>query len=223
MYEGGTTEDRWSRYRSWNAALASVICGPEFSGLPVFLDLEEDVLEKVAIAAGYDSHDPRSGLISAVRPTLNPPSHRAGMFGSHKAQLLRWHIESGDPPPTLALLAVLSLAAEDMHGGDGFATHDYYNRLMALLNVTDEHDKELIIKAYRRCSADLWDSLNNWLTFHEGELGSLPHSLWGSLMLAYPFHKQSCAQLTARSCANSSRTSASPSAPTSPRGIWDCC
>ncbi len=171
MYEGSTTEDRWSRYRCWNAALVSVICGRESSGLPVFLDLEENVLEKVAIAAGNDDHDPRSGLINAVLPTLNPPSHRAGMFGSHKAQLLRWHIESGDPPPTLALLAVLSLAAEDMHGGDGFAAHDYYNRLMSLLNVTDEHDKELIIKAYRHCSADLWDSLNDWLMFHEGELG----------------------------------------------------
>lgn len=167
----GSAEERWSRYLDWNAALAAVVYGPESSGIPVFLDLEYDVLAKIAIDAGGLCDNPRQELIKAVHPTLNAVGHQAGIFGSHRARLLRWKIESGEPPPTIALLAVLSLAAEDMHGGDGFATHDYYNRLMPLLGVTNEHDKERVINAYRRCSGQLWGSLNDWLESQEGERG----------------------------------------------------
>ena len=47
-----TTEERWKSYLEWNAALATVVYGPEASGLPVFLDLEDELLEKVAVEAG---------------------------------------------------------------------------------------------------------------------------------------------------------------------------
>lgn len=171
MSESWSTTDRWGLYFRWNAALAAVVYGPEASGLPVFLDLEEDVLAKVAIEAGQYEGDARRGLIEAVRPTLNSPNHSAGIFGGYRARLLRWKVEVGELPPTIGLLAVLSLAAEDMHGGDGFKAHDYYNRLMPLLGVSAERDKQLVISAYRTCSADLWSSLNDWLEFHEGERG----------------------------------------------------
>ena len=47
-----TTEERWKSYLEWNAVLATVVYGPEASGLPVFLDLEDELLEKVAVEAG---------------------------------------------------------------------------------------------------------------------------------------------------------------------------
>ena len=93
------------------------------------------------------------------------------MFGGHLYRLMRWRPESGEPPPSIALLSVLSLAAEDMHGGDGFVAHDYYNRLMPLLGVDNEDDKQRVVRAYRDCSQRLWGSLNDWLEGIDGERG----------------------------------------------------
>ena len=171
MPAGGGAGDRWDRYLAWNAALAVVVYGLDESGLPVYLDLEESILEKVAIEAGEFGPDAREELLDAVRPTLNAPSHQAGMFGGHLAKLARWNVDSGEPPPSLALLALLSLAAEDMHGGDGFAPHDYYNRLMPLLGVETTVDKERVIRSYRECSVQIWGSLNDWLEGLDGERG----------------------------------------------------
>ncbi len=163
--------DPWIEYLDWNTAIATVLYGREAAGRPAFLDLEEMILEKVAVEAGRFVSNARQGLLAAVRPTLNAPTHSAGIFGMHRARLMRWQVESGEPPPTVALLAVLSLAAEDMHGGDGFVAHDYYNRLMPLLDVDNEEGKERVIRSYRECSHLLWDSLNGWLEDLDGERG----------------------------------------------------
>lgn len=170
MLAPGATEDSWSRYEKWNSALADVVYGAESSGQSVFLDLDDDVLERVAVAAG-EPGAPRGGLAAAVRPTLNRPGHSAGVFGGHLARLRRWDSDGDSPPPTIALLALLSLAAEDMHEGEGFEANDYYNRLMPLLGIADDREKKRTISDYRRCSKALWGSLNDWLEHHEGEFG----------------------------------------------------
>ncbi len=64
------------------------------------------------------------------------------MFLPHVLRLRHW--EKSDrvtPPPTIPLLAVLCLAAEDMRDGDGFAANNYYDRLMPLLDVGLERDR----------------------------------------------------------------------------------
>jgi hypothetical protein len=171
MPQNDGVEDRWTVYHEWNAALASTIFGPDASGLPVFLDLDEELLQKIGVEAGGFDSNARQELLDAVRPTLNRPDHRAGVFGGHLARLMRWHLASGEPPPCIALLALLSLAAEDMHGGEGFVAHDYYNRLMPLLGVDDETEKKRVERAYRDCSQTLWGALNDWLESLGGDRG----------------------------------------------------
>lgn len=163
--------DRWYRCQQWTRALASVVYGPDSAGIPVFLDLDDEVLVKVAAEAGEFREEPRRGLVGAVMPTLNPPSHSAGIFGRQLSRLWQWRVEDNEPPPTLALLAVLCLAAEDMHGGDGLVAHDYYSRLMSLLGVDDDREKRMVENSYRACSSELWSSLNSWLEYNEGERG----------------------------------------------------
>ena len=69
MGEGPT--DRWAMYEAWNNALAQVIFGSESEGLPVYLDLEPEVLEAAGTAAGV-SGDFRESLLNAVRSTVSP-------------------------------------------------------------------------------------------------------------------------------------------------------
>lgn len=171
MTTSAPAQDRWAPYKRWNAAIATVVYGPDAAGMPVYLDLEDDVLRAVAEHASGDLRDPRNELCSAVRATLNRPDHPAGIFGAHHARIIRWRLESGDPPPDLALLAVLSLAAEDMREGDGFKANNYYDRLLPLLNVDGETDKDRVVRAYHRCSQELWECLNGWLTDMEGLRG----------------------------------------------------
>ena len=81
-----------------------------------------------------------------------------------------------DPPPTLGLLALLSLAAENMREGDGHASHNFYGRLGQLLGLTDKQES-WFIDAYRAAglgepvSAQLWGSLTEWLEAVEGNRG----------------------------------------------------
>src|SRR5207247_1550049 len=112
------------------------------------------VLQRVSAVAGAQDEIPRDGLTQAVRATLNPPDHVAGIFGGHLARLRTWNVDSAEPPPVIALLGVLCLAAEDMREGDGFAANNYYDRLMPLLGVASP-DKNRVINAYRRCSSEL--------------------------------------------------------------------
>jgi hypothetical protein len=163
--------DRWFAYGRWNAALAQVVYGYQSAGVPVFLDPEDEVLHEAGNLVGDTSGAPREALIEAVRPTLNPPDHSGGIFGRHLFQLRRWRPESGEPPPIVALLAVLCLAAEDMRESDGFAANNYYDRLMPLLGVKSDADKARVIKTYRDHSFDLWESLNSWLDGLHGERG----------------------------------------------------
>jgi len=155
-------------YRQWNTALADVVYAPEAAGLPAYLDLEDTVLDRVAERAGRPGAG-RDELIAAVRATLGPPD-RQQVFAAHRAQLRAWRAASGQPPPVIALLSVLCLAAEDMHSGAGMAAHNYYDRLMPLLKVA-EADKARVVSAYRDCSHELWGGLNSWLEDLQGERG----------------------------------------------------
>lgn len=164
----------WIPYSRWNRAIASVIYCPENAGIPVFLDLEDDLLRRAASMVGSPSStdgDLAMELAEAVRATLDHPDLSGGVFDSHLRRIKIWRTRSGQVPPPIALLAVLSLAAEDMTAGDGLAAHNYYDRLMPLLGISSEKSKKKVIDAYRRCSNTLWECLNGWLEDLQGERG----------------------------------------------------
>ncbi len=171
---GATHSSPWDLYLRWNRAIASVIYCPENAGVPVFLDLEEDMLQRAAKmvgATGPASDDSRMELAKAVRATLDLFNHPGEVFASHLARIKIWRTRSGQVPPPIALLAVLSLAAEDMTAGDGLASNNYYDRLMPLIGITDLKGKNKVITAYHKCSKTLWECLNGWLEDLQGERG----------------------------------------------------
>lgn len=171
------SDGEWDRYERWNAAIAEVVYSAESAGAPVYLDLEDEVLDVLCDAAEPTADDPRGALVGAVKGTL--------VLGHGPADVLRGHLRRLDqwrragmvaPPPTLPLLAILSLAAENMHEGEGKAANNFYDRLVELLELS-EVEKQRFTNAYRKdrdgraVSTDLWVSVNDWLEMLEGNRG----------------------------------------------------
>lgn len=163
--------DGWPAYYRWNQAIAETVFSSSAAGLPVYLDLEADLLDRLAQKADA-AGDPRLELAAAVRATLELQSGRTSVFRRHQNLVGRWrHGSPQEAPPTLALLALLSLAAEAMRGGEGMSANNYYGRLCELLKIGDKTLKDKTERDYRKCAEDLWRSLNDWLLAWEGERG----------------------------------------------------
>lgn len=167
----------WRRYDLWNRAIVDVVYTPEMGGAPVYLDLDDDVLHQIAEQAEPGTSDPVLGLVSAVKPTLRLVWGPAEVFRAHLARLEDWRRSGSiEPPPVLPLLALLTLAAENMHEGGGKAANNYYGRLAQILDLT-EAQIDRFTNAYRRrvrgkpTSELLWQSLNLWLDRLEGNRG----------------------------------------------------
>lgn len=182
----GTTTDRWGPYDRWNAAIAEVVYGTEAAGLPAFLDMDDEVLQRAGRAMREPDGDPRASVIAAVNQSLNAPDAPSGVFGGHLERLRRWRSDSGEPPPIIALLSVLCIAAEDMRDADGFAANNYYNRLMPLFGVMTGADKNRVVNTYRRSSRYLWESLNSWLDSLRGERGLPTAYAYGHAHVSLP-------------------------------------
>lgn len=172
---GSTAE--WDRYLRWNGAVAEVVYSPEAAGTPVYLDLDDDVLAAVCDVAEPGADDPASTLSEVVKGTLVLRYGASRVLRSHLHRLETWRRGSMlDPPPTLALLAMLSLVAETMHAGEGMKQHNFYGRLAELLDLNVQ-ELGWLRSAYRRqdngaaVSVRLWGSLNDWLETLEGNRG----------------------------------------------------
>lgn len=160
----------WYVYERWNAAIAEVVFSPDNAGLPVYLDLEDDVLAAVAAAAGGGSGDAEQWLVSAVAATVDTRGGSGSIFWGHRRALETWTRSRADgPPPHLAMLAVLSLAAERMSSSDGRAASDYYGRLAPMLGMQNRRDE--LASAYRRVAEYWWSALNRWLVRLDGARG----------------------------------------------------
>ncbi|MGN6444477.1 hypothetical protein [Amnibacterium sp.] len=101
-----------------------------------------------------------------VRRTTDSGSAHA--FRPHLRRYLVWRRSSlRTTPPVLPLLALFSLAAEQMGSGDGMSPTNYYARLVHLIGG----DVQSVAASYRDVAERLWGGLNLWLERNEGERG----------------------------------------------------
>jgi hypothetical protein len=171
----------WQQYHAWNEALGSVLFTSANDGRPVYLDMDDDVLSQVALEAGVEPGDIQAHLAAAVRDTLNLSGAAASVFGQHLRDLRLWRRvtvkksrdEGSIPPapPVLALLAVLTLAAEEMQHDREFGGNAYYPRLFRVLGIEDGKQRTRLTTAYRQDAEELWGGLNEWLSAADGRLG----------------------------------------------------
>jgi hypothetical protein len=165
----------FARYELWNDAIEAEFFDGKYAGRPVYLDIEDDALARVADMVGAGD-DPREAFTRAITPTLHLPPEREGrLLALHARRVRRWRLTNeGSAPPCLAILAFFALAAEGMRGDEHFRANNYYARLAQCLGidpVARPSDKERIAQDFQRDSLTLWNALNSWLTERDAELG----------------------------------------------------
>ena len=173
--------DVWSEYNAWNQAIVEVVFGEDAAYQPVFLDIEDDILIRMAQVRGLelDADEVERALFEAVRATLNiGVAHRTkAVFARHRERADKWRIrrkttnpDLTEPPPIIAVLATFSRAAEHMSRDDNFTSAAYFPRLFQLLNIA-ENDRDRAESSFRRESEFFWGLLNQWLTEMGDERG----------------------------------------------------
>jgi hypothetical protein len=143
--------------------------------------MDNDVLSEVAASAGSGEADAARELARAVRDTLSLNARGGPVFGQHLRNLRLWRGvtlrkarsdgQVPSAPPVLALLAALTLAAEEMQHDREFAGNAYYPRLFRVLQVDDGRQQARLQAAYRKDAEELWGGLNEWLSAADGRLG----------------------------------------------------
>lgn len=174
----------WPEYQRWNDALAEHVLSPSNADSPVYLDVNAPSFLTAAAALGIQPEDAVEKLIEAVKPTL-------GLAGADASSTLAWHNQSyvewrrklhhvgssrekrastwDDPPPILALLYVLVIAASRMGADDTQAAHAYYPRLAQTLNL--KQTEAIRLKRRFPITEAFWRGLNEFLERNEGRLG----------------------------------------------------
>lgn len=168
-------ERDWAAYELWNIAVASEFFDTRNKDRPVYIDLEDEVLDRIAreieIPAG---RRPLDALRDAVRATLDPLDEPRGTFASHLDEVDRWRRSHlSDTPPCIALLAIFVMAAESMKTDSAFSSLNYYGRLAEEVGLGDRSEAPVarLRTQFQRYSHAFWDALRDWLLLHNGELG----------------------------------------------------
>lgn len=170
--KGDKVDTAWERYERLNLAIADEIFGEGAAGRPVYLDLEPEVLARIAERMGEDpGTEPDELLCKVVRATLPAPDGAGGLFSAHTARAVLWELEgSSKPPPCIGVLAVLSLVAERMKQTEEFAGSNYYGRLLQALDINGEF-RDRVGRDFRRETPLLWNTLTRWLEDSNGRRG----------------------------------------------------
>ena len=167
----GVLSAAWDEYLRWNDAVAEVIYPVNDDAVPVYMDLEPEELQSIAEHAGYTGSKPGEAFADIVRAVLLNPDGRFSLKALNHRSKLWWSDKKRQAaPPTLAFLAITSLAAEDMGAtDDNIAGNAYYARLAKLLKLSKD-DKDLS-QEYAKHAEFLWACLNSWLDDLDGERG----------------------------------------------------
>lgn len=185
----------WGRVTEWDAAIEATILSGQYAGQPVYLDIEEDELAGMARHVGISPDEAEQAMIEDVSSVLALDQRR--WLAPAVARLEEWErAGASGPPPILAVLGVLVLAAERMRGDEDMAGHNYYGRLCIDVLGLPEEDRDKVAFGFRRDAARLFEALNAWLEDEEGARG-LPTAMQGATTKRYVHYPISQALLRA--------------------------
>ena len=117
---------RWQNYRLWNHALCEHFFTGRFSDRPVYLDLDSDVLSRIARETFDSGVSPEHLLRQAVVETLDTDRYAPdGVLSTHLGFAEAWRrsrVESF--PPFIGILGYFSHVAEQMVASEDFSSNE---------------------------------------------------------------------------------------------------
>ncbi|MGB7450243.1 MAG: hypothetical protein WA892_14100 [Ornithinimicrobium sp.] len=175
----------WSEYEQWDEALAARFFGDYQADLPAYINVENtSLIEDCAKEIGLPIKVATDALVASVRPTLGLGkdefvlARHALRYDDWRRQFMRSSGPRGKrltqdltPPPVIALLTTLVLAAEKMGADTNLAANAYYPRLGQLFGLTPRDTRRLVVKF--PITESFWRGLNEYLEAQEG-LHGLP-------------------------------------------------
>lgn len=172
----------WWAYNRWNEALTAQFFGGYQADLPAYIDVDSSLIEECAKAMGLPAKGATDALVAAVRPTLGLGeaefvlANHVLRYNDWRRKFLRSSGPRGKrltqdiaPPPVVALLTALVMAAEKMGSDASLAANAYYPRLGQLFDLDSRDLKRLVSKF--PITESFWRGLNEYLEAKEGRHG----------------------------------------------------
>ncbi len=153
-----------------NEAIAEVIFNQEMAGLPAYLDIGDQEVNAICEILEIEPTAFESHLCNAVISIPRTKGWKK-ILSEFQGAALTW-VRAQTPmevPPTLALLALLSRAAEVMAAETDISGANYYKRLSSLFGCDGEETE--LGNQYRDRAIELWSTLQEWLGAWDGERG----------------------------------------------------
>lgn len=165
----GMPDQSLENYENVNTILNSVFLDGRFQEQPLYLDLEDDLLEEICVETGETPKILVERLCEAVSETLT--WGQDNIYLLHERRRRDW-IDGGFqvPPPFTALLCVLTLAAEKMSQDVTYSSQNYYRRLCQILRASEDTQHHKVSFA-GKFTLPFWQSLNFWLKETHYEFG----------------------------------------------------
>lgn len=156
--------DAREAYLRTNRALGDVFFDGRFAGQPVYLSLDNEMREELALALDVAEPEVEDYVCKVVKHLL---LFKGNPYAPIDREMKEWRREkSNDVPPCLALLFCLSHAATIMVSEGNFASNNYYLRLAQLTGVSRK-----VLQQYRQSPEPYWDALSDWLLGNNYALG----------------------------------------------------
>ncbi len=183
MVGSSTAVGKTASYSDWNDALANAFFGLERSGQLVYLDHDDEAFShayrSLALETGEEAVESLAAAVCAQLCWAN--SHRS-TFAEFDMMARRWiyqrraalrNKKNVDAPPVIALLMLLSIAAESMGAQNTKGeqtTGSYYSQLVNLLGISKSEGARLHL-SFMESSEAYWEALSIWLEDHAGDKG----------------------------------------------------
>lgn len=161
----GAQTTAYYSYREWAERLDKRFFGPQFSGRPVTLFVDDEVVAD--LIPGEVAGSAIRSLSSAVRGRLELTG--SNLFRPVEDDYRRWKMTgSQGASPSLPLLALSVLAATRMAREDGVSSTNYYLRFRQLLDLAGRGEP----RGYGETVPWLWTELKSWLNaLNHGDFG----------------------------------------------------
>jgi hypothetical protein len=150
--------------------LASLLFDGRHAGKPLYLDIDADLLNAAAALVGITGEELARQSAQEAGKILAAANAQNALY-RYARDAQRWlRKQSSEQPEFIFLLAVFSMAADQMQGDAEFSANNYYERLFSLTGISDDAAKGRARRSFR-ATRFLWEALNEWLRRHDGALG----------------------------------------------------